>query len=285
MSIGDVIVSKEDVIKNNRVTSKIALILLFMVFLVILVGTRMFVIIKPGQMGVLWSFFSGTIKEYVLLEGINIKSPLNNVYIYDTRLQSLDRSYSMQTKEGLDIQLEVNIRIRPDTRSLPELHQLVGPNYVDKVVIPQVEAVVRRALGQYRIDEIYSSSKGFAENLLVSSIESIESRYVTIDRVLVKSIRLPESFKRAIENKLALEQESKAYEFRLDIAKKEANRQVIEAQGINDAQKIVGQSLSTELLRWHGIVATKDLSKSPNAKTVIYGAGRDGLPLIMNDKQ
>ena len=285
MSIGDVIVSKEDVIKNNRVTSKIALILLFMVFLVILVGTRMFVIIKPGQMGVLWSFFSGTIKEYVLLEGINIKSPLNNVYIYDTRLQSLDRSYSMQTKEGLDIQLEVNIRIRPDTRSLPELHQLVGPNYVDKVVIPQVEAVVRRTLGQYRIDEIYSSSKGFAENLLVSSIESIESRYVTIDRVLVKSIRLPESFKRAIENKLALEQESKAYEFRLDIAKKEANRQVIEAQGINDAQKIVGQSLSTELLRWHGIVATKDLSKSPNAKTVIYGAGRDGLPLIMNDKQ
>ena len=285
MSIGDVIVSKEDVIKNNRVTSKIALILLFMVFLVILVGTRMFVIIKPGQMGVLWSFFSGTIKEYVLLEGINIKSPLNNVYIYDTRLQSLDRSYSMQTKEGLDIQLEVNIRIRPDTRSLPELHQLVGPDYVDKVVIPQVEAVVRRTLGQYRIDEIYSSSKGFAENLLVSSIESIESRYVTIDRVLVKSIRLPESFKRAIENKLALEQESKAYEFRLDIAKKEANRQVIEAQGINDAQKIVGQSLSTELLRWHGIVATKDLSKSPNAKTVIYGAGRDGLPLIMNDKQ
>ena len=285
MSIGDVIVSKEDVIKNYRVTSKIALILLFMVFLVILVGTRMFVIIKPGQMGVLWSFFSGTIKEYVLLEGINIKSPLNNVYVYDTRLQSLDRSYSMQTKEGLDIQLEVNIRIRPDTRSLPELHQLVGPNYVDKVVIPQVEAVVRRALGQYRIDEIYSSSKGFAENLLVSSIESIESRYVTIDRVLVKSIRLPESFKRAIENKLALEQESKAYEFRLDIAKKEANRQVIEAQGINDAQKIVGQSLSTELLRWHGIVATKDLSKSPNAKTVIYGAGRDGLPLIMNDKQ
>jgi len=283
--LSDNSIIREKLLKKNRVTSKVALFLLVLLFLFVLLGSRVFILVKSGELGVIWSFFSGVKKDVILSEGINLVSPLNEVFIYDIRFKSVDKTYTFQTNEGLDITLQVNIRTRPDIRALPELHQSVGENYFEIIVVPQIEAVVRRVVGKYSIEEIYRSSKGFNENLTVASIEAIESRYVLIDRVLIKSISIPDSVKKAIESKLALEQESQSYRFKLEIAAKEAQRQIIEAQGVNDSQKIIGQSLSNELLRWHGIVATKDLSKSPNAKTVIYGAGRDGLPLIMNDKQ
>lgn len=285
MSANSLSCLKDKIVKKNRILSRFALMFLMMSFLVVLLGSRMFVIIRPGQMGVIWSFFYGTDKDTVLSEGLNIISPLNNVYIYDTRISSIDKAYNLQSKEGLDIQINVNIRVRPDIRALPSLHQTIGPDFINKIVIPQIESVVRRIAGHYTIEEIYTSSKGLNETIVVASNEALQSRYIYVDRVLIKSMVLPETIRQAIENKIVLEQENNSYKYKIEIAKQEARRQIIEAEGINSAQKIVGQSLSNDLLRWHGIVATKDLSKSSNAKTVIYGAGKDGLPLIMNDKQ
>ena len=61
----------------------------------------------------------------------------------------------------------------------------------------------------------------------------------------------------------------------------EAQRKQIEAQGIQNFQRIVSQGISEQLLRWKGIEATSHLAESPNSKVVIIG-GKDGLPLIFN---
>ena len=66
--------------------------------------------------------------------------------------------------------------------------------------------------------------------------------------------------------------------------KQEAERKRIEAQGIYDFQNIVAKGISEQLLRWKGIEATEKLASSPNAKIVVIGAGKDGLPLILDTK-
>ena len=63
--------------------------------------------------------------------------------------------------------------------------------------------------------------------------------------------------------------------------KHEAERKRIEAQGIADFQRIVSQSLSQQLLEWKGIETTEKLASSNNAKVVVIGAGKSGLPLIL----
>jgi regulator of protease activity HflC (stomatin/prohibitin superfamily) len=73
-------------------------------------------------------------------------------------------------------------------------------------------------------------------------------------------------------------------QFVLEREKQEAERKRIEARGIADFQKIVAEGISEQLLRWKGIEATEKLSASPNAKVVVIGAGRDGLPLILDTK-
>ena len=73
-------------------------------------------------------------------------------------------------------------------------------------------------------------------------------------------------------------------QFVLTKEKQEAERKRIEAQGISDFQNIVARGISDQLLRWKGIEATEKLATSTNAKIVIIGAGKDGLPLILDTK-
>ena len=73
-------------------------------------------------------------------------------------------------------------------------------------------------------------------------------------------------------------------EFVLTKEKQEADRKRIEAQGIADFQRIVARGISEQLLRWKGIEATEKLAASQNAKVVIIGSGKDGLPIILDTK-
>lgn len=70
-------------------------------------------------------------------------------------------------------------------------------------------------------------------------------------------------------------------EFVLLKEQQEAERKRIEAEGISTFQKIVSEGISPQLLQWKGIEATQELAKSPNAKIVVIGNAKDGLPLIL----
>jgi regulator of protease activity HflC (stomatin/prohibitin superfamily) len=73
-------------------------------------------------------------------------------------------------------------------------------------------------------------------------------------------------------------------EFILTKEKQEADRKRIEAQGIADFQKIVSSGLNDLLLQWKGVEATEKLASSQNAKVVIIGSGKNGLPVILDTK-
>ena len=101
--------------------------------------------------------------------------------------------------------------------------------------------------------------------------------------VLVRDVTLPGAIKDAIERKLDQEQQSLEYEFRLITAQKEAQKQIIEAQGKADANRILSASLTDKILKDKGIEATLKLAQSPNSKVVIIGSGKDGMPLILGN--
>ena len=247
----------------------------------ILLWKRVVISIHSGQAGVLYSFFTGTDQGNIYDEGVHLIWPWNTMYIYDIRFQTREQNYSLLTNGGLPVNLKVAIRFQPDIRMLPLLHVAVGPDYVEKVVFAETEAALRRAVGQYGPEEVYTSHRGFLESVVVSSLSKMENRYVIVDDVLVKSVDLPATVRDAIERKLALHEEEKAFQYRLSIEQKEAERKRIEAQGIQNYQQIISKSLTPDLLRWQGIQATRELATSNNAKTVVVGSGKDGMPLIL----
>jgi len=105
---------------------------------------------------------------------------------------------------------------------------------------------------------------------------------VSIQQVLLRNIGIPEQVRDAIEKKLSAEQQALAMRFVLEKETQEAERKRIEGRGIADFQKIVTEGISDKLLAWKGIEATLEVSKSPNAKVVIIGNGKNGLPIIFD---
>ena len=109
------------------------------------------------------------------------------------------------------------------------------------------------------------------------------ANYVEAKAVLIRSIKLPDQIRMAIESKLQQEQEALAYQYRLDKEKSEAERKRIAAEGESRANNIINNSLTNNLLKMRGIEATLELAKSPNAKVIVVGAGDDGMPLILGN--
>jgi len=105
-----------------------------------------------------------------------------------------------------------------------------------------------------------------------------------VKRVLVEDVKLPSTIRIAIETKLKQEQESLEYEFRISKAKKEAERQRIDAEGKAIANKILSASLTEKILQEKGIDATLELAKSPNSKVVVIGSGKSGMPIILGNQ-
>ena len=129
-----------------------------------------------------------------------------------------------------------------------------------------------------------SSKKGIKaieEEISSISKESLKKKFLVLDAILIKDITLPQKLRAGIEKKLVQEQESLEYEFKLEKEQKEAERKRIEADGISKFQAIVNQTITPQLLKWKGVEATQEISKSPNSKIIVIGNGDGDLPIIL----
>jgi regulator of protease activity HflC (stomatin/prohibitin superfamily) len=92
---------------------------------------------------------------------------------------------------------------------------------------------------------------------------------ITINSVLMKSIQLPSGLASSIEQKLQAEQNAMRMEFILKQETLEAERKIIEATGTKNAQLILSEGLTDNIIKLRSIEAFMELSKSPNSKTII----------------
>jgi regulator of protease activity HflC (stomatin/prohibitin superfamily) len=253
-----------------------------LVFLIIVLWPTVFVDIQSGHAGVYFSLlFGGTDTKSVRGEGFQLKFPWDTIIDYDIRLQQVPYEFSVITADGLQLQIRVSVRCKPLRQRLALLQKDIGPNYVEKIVIPQTQLALRTVAGSYSAEKIYSTSRGVLEETMDGVIEKLTGKYILIDQILITGVTIPDALKRAIEAKLTQQQNVIQYDYVLSVARKEAERKRIEAEGIRDFQRIVTPGISPNLLRWKGIEATLDLAKSENAKVIVIGA-QSGLPLILD---
>jgi regulator of protease activity HflC (stomatin/prohibitin superfamily) len=138
-------------------------------------------------------------------------------------------------------------------------------------------------VGRYTPEQIYSTKRDAIQVEIYEETQKLlEERHVQVNQVLIRSITLPPTIKTAIESKLKQEQEALEYEFKLEKAQQEAERQRIDAEGKARANIILSASITEKILREKGIEATLELAKSPNSKVVIIG-NSEGLPIILGD--
>lgn len=249
--------------------------------------------IPAGHVGVLWKRFGGgTVTDEVFPEGYRLTLPWDILYIYDVRLQKMERDVNVLTSDGLEITLNLVWRFHLIPGTVPTLHKFVGPEYAERMIAPTVGARARDIIAIYQPDEVYTERRLKIQNQILESVRyelgenfnphGKKVNWLVFEDVLIKGMVLPPGVQEAIVRKNAMFHQMEEYTFRVQREHKEAERKRIEALGIRNFQEIVSNGMSESYLRWRGIEATLELAKSPNAKVVVVGNPKNGLPLILN---
>ncbi len=253
------------------------------VVIMLLFGSRMFYVINPGERAVIFHSISGVLeKDNIVGTGLKIVAPWNSLHRYDVKEQKNEETMDVLDKNGLSIQMDITVRFNPQYERVGYLHEIFGANYINRLVIPEVRSTVRQVTGRYSAEEIYSTKRNEVEqSVIVETAKILSKNNIDMQALLIRSIILPAEIKKAIESKLTYEQESLAMKFINEKEVQEAERKEIEANGIATYNRILNASLTDKILKQKGIDATLKLAESPNAKVVVIGSGKDGMPLIL----
>ncbi|MCI5132090.1 MAG: prohibitin family protein, partial [Candidatus Electrothrix sp. EH2] len=177
-------------------------VLLLLVIVFLLLFNRIVVFIGPGEGGVLYRlFFGGTVTTEVYPEGIRFIWPWDTMYVYNVRVQEYPHEFDALTKNGLKVHLTLSVRYRPEYKLLGVLHKEVGEDYVNIVVLPEIENVLRVLIGSLDAEEIYTTKQSLLEKAINGAIEQIARRYIQVDDVIIKKIQLPGSVAESIRKK------------------------------------------------------------------------------------
>ncbi|MCX8471805.1 MAG: prohibitin family protein [Chitinophagaceae bacterium] len=250
--------------------------------------------LNAGQIGVQSLF--GKIQSRTLSEGLNIVNPLVSVRKIDVKTQNYtmsakhnegdiegDDAIRALTKDGLELVIDLSVLYRVSASDAPNLIRLVGPDYIDKIVRPITRTKIRDNSVYYDAVELYSTKRDEYQVRITKDIEvEFKKRGLILENILVRNITLPETVKKAIEEKIRTEQESQKMQYVLSKEKQEADRKRVEAQGIADYQKIIGEGLSDKQLKYEQIKAYKELANSENAKVIIMP--NNGSNIIVDGK-
>ena len=260
-------------------------IIIVAIILIIVFWSKMTITIDAGEGGVLFRRFGGgvdTSRTYG--EGFHFLAPWNKMFVFETRQQEISEDLNVLSSNGLEIKVDVSCWYQPTYSQLGLLQRDIGPDFLRRIIIPALRASARSVIGRYTPEQIYSTKRDVIQDeIYVETKNLLDKKFVQTNQILIRSIILPPTIKKAIESKLKQEQESLEYEFKLQIASKEAERQRIEADGKSTANRILSASLTDKILRDKGIEATLRLAESSNSKVVIIGSGKEGLPLILGD--
>lgn len=237
--------------------------------------------VDSGYGGVLWTAFGGT-QEAKYPEGWYVVAPWNKMWVYNVRTQDRPEMLHILASNGLSIEMDASIRFRVKPDALALLHRTLGPTYYEVLIASALRSEARKVGGRYSPEEIYSTKRSVVEKEIFDEVaKSIADRPIILEAILVRNVDLPEKLKNAINEKLEEEQRSLKMEFTLSREKQEAKRKEIEAQGIAERNRIITQSISDKLLQYEGIGATERLANSQNAKIVVIGNSKNGLPVIL----
>ena len=239
--------------------------------------------IEPGHAGVVFRQFGiGLDKETVFYEGFQFILPWNEMIIYEVRQQEVLESMKALTSDQLSVTIDLTVLYKPISDQIGYLHDKNGKAYEDKIVKPAIRSALRDVIAKFIPEEINTTKREVVVEDIKEQIRIVfADNYLNLENVLIRNIQLPEMLMDAINRKLKQEQAALEYEFKILKEIKEAERKKIEAEGIEAFQRIVTKSINDKLLRWKGIEATLELAQSTNAKVVVVGGGRDGLPLIL----
>ena len=242
-----------------------------------------FVLVGAGERAVIFNRFSG-VQPGQLGEGLHAIIPwVQRATTYDVKAQTYTMSGAATeanqqagnsndalqalTADGQPVSLEMSVRYHVDPQQTWKLHQQIGPDYLSKVVRPEVRSDVRMIIAQYPVVDVYGPRR--AE--IITQIDArlrreLAKSYIVLDEALLRDVAFSPQFQNAVEQKQVAQQDVQRMEYERDRAEKERRRKIIEAEGEAESIRLKAAALSAN----PGLTQYEYVQNLPsNVKTVV----------------
>jgi len=225
-------------------------------------------IIRPGEVGIKERL--GKISKEITTQGTITYNPLTSRVLKASILTTnLELSLSLPSKEGLSVTSQISILYRLNKDMFADLISTLGLNY-EPIIANVFRSASADVCSKFYAKDMHSGMRADIEKAIQEKMaETLEAQGIIVESVLMKSIQLPAGLSNSIEQKLQAEQDAMRMEFVLQQAKLEAERKIIDAKGTRDAQIILSEGLTPEIIQYKSIEAFLELSKSSNAKIIV----------------
>jgi prohibitin 1 len=239
-------------------------------------------IVRQGEFGVKRTL--GRYSDKVYTGGLQTYNPFTSTIVrLSGQTQNLEVAVNIPSREGLSILSEVSILYQVVRKDAPELLRNVGMDYEETIILPVFRSAVADVAARYYAKDMHSGNRAEIENSIRElMMNTLKTKGILVEAVLLKSIVLPKNLTKAIEDKLEAEQQAQRMEFVLQQERQEAERKRIQAEGVSDANKIISEGLNPQVLQFKALEAWLELSKSPNSKVIITNGT---VPMVMDPDQ
>jgi len=239
-------------------------------------------VVRQGEIGVKRRM--GKLDNTVIQPGAVGFNPFTTTIIkMPIRTMNMEITSNLPSKEGLNVSAVISILYRIQADKGPDILENIGVNYEEIIINSVFRSAAADVCSRFFAKDMHSAERAVIEKAITEQMAKLLApRGFEIQAVLLKNIQLPPGLARAVEEKLEAEQDAQRMEFLLDREKKEAQRKMIEAQGIRDAQKIISEGLNDYIIKWQSLETFKQLSQSPNSKIIITNGN---TPMLIDENK
>ena len=261
----------------------IALGIVVVVLIGLLIISNPFVVVPSGYVGVKLTLGKASMEE--LKPGLHLVIPfLQRVEKMSVRTHSYDltgaNSINALSRDGLTINVELTTLYKIFSDKASEIFVEYGLHYEDRIIKPVIRSAVRDVIATLDSAQVYQERALIQQKIAQQVRSELEKRYISLDEILIRDIKLPTKVVEAIEQKRRALEEAQRMKFLVEKEKLEAERKKIEAKGIADANRIIAGSLTKEYLMWKFLENIKEYAESGNNTIILIPYDTKMTPII-----
>jgi prohibitin 1 len=260
---------------------------IILIILTLFVGFNSFVILNPGQAGVI--SILGKAKDGVLLEGIHFKPPLvSTVDTYDLTVQKFEVPGQSSTKDLQDLSARFAINFRLDPIQVVEIRRKQGTlaNIVSNIIAPQTQESFKIAAARRTVEEAITKRNELKQDFDDALSERLEKYGIIVLDTSVVDLDFSPEFAKAVEEKQIAEQRSKRAVYVAQEAEQTAQADINRATGRAEAQRLLAETLKAEggqlVLQKEAIQAWREGGSQMPKVLVMGGKEQAGVPFLFN---
>jgi regulator of protease activity HflC (stomatin/prohibitin superfamily) len=263
-----------------------SLVLGTIVAIALFVGLSSFVIINPGEAGVL--SILGKAMDGALVEGIHLKPPLiSRVDVYDVTVQKFEVPGQSSTKDLQELSASFAINFRLDPDRVVDIRRKQGSlqNIVAKIVAPQTQESFKIAAAKRTAEEAITKRPELKQDFDDALSERLAKYGIVVLDTSVVDLNFSKEFSKAVEDKQIAEQRAQRAVYIAQEAEQEAQAEINRAQGKAEAQRLLAETLKAAggqlVLQKEAIEAWRE-GGAQMPKVLVMGNEAGGVPFLFN---